>query len=505
MGTMRRQNVLLSIWLTLPILIIGLLIWAIALSLADPPRKMTPVGAGAGDTGGANAIGQALAGRPTVTRHGVTSEETAADEPGPSAPMAGAAQPENADGPVQPESLSQGFVLVVEDKSGKATPDSPIHVSGSFNNWNPGDGEYKLTPQSDMRWRIVMPKPADGKPIEFKFTRGSWELEELGSDMSPTSNRTLEKIDISKLAPGEQPKIELTVAHWGDERPEYASKKAIDPYREIPVKGDLRRVEVRGGAGEAIGLTRELLVWLPPGYDDAANADRTYPVLYLHDGQNIFEKLPTVPAEWRADETATTLIERNMMPPIIIVGVPHSGAGRVEEYLPIAAIDGAIPRGTEHIDWLISAVMPRIERAFRVATGPENTAVGGSSLGAAISLYAATTHPETFGLVLAESLPLRSGKAAAWEAYLNGVGTWPIRIYLGMGGSETGAGEDRAERNKGYVDAARALEQRLIAAGVTPDRRLLLVDDDATHTEAAWADRLPSALRFLFPMPVEGK
>ena len=504
--TMRRQNVLLSIWLMLPLAIIGLLVWAIAISLAHPPQKLPPVGAGAGDTGGANGFGQALAGRPTTTHHGVTTEDGPADESGGTpVPAASPDQPEATGSTVQPESLPQGFVLIVEDKSGKAKPDSPIFVAGSFNNWNPGDPAFKLEPQSDMRWRIVMQPSADGKPIEFKFTRGTWELEELRSDMSKPANRTLEKVDVSKLGAGEQPKIEIAIAHWGDERPEYAVQKSIDPYRSIPVKGEVRRLEVRGGAGAANSLSRELLVWLPPGYNDSANADQKYPVLYLHDGQNIFEKLPTVPAEWMADETATTLIERKLMQAVIIVGVPHSGAGRIEEYLPVNAIDGVTPRGEEHVQWLTSEVMPRIERAFRIKSGPEFTGVGGSSLGAAISLYAATTRPETFGIVLAESLPLRSGNASAWDAYLDGVKTWPRRIYLGMGGCETGKGEARAASNKGYVDAVRALEQRFVAAGLGADRRLLLIDEDATHTEEAWAARLPSALRFLFPLPVEEK
>lgn len=501
---MRRQNILLSVWLLLPLAIIGLLMWAIVLSLSNPPSKLPPVGAGAGDTGGANGIGQALAGRPTTTHHGVTTEDGANETPS-IAPAVIPDQPESTASPVQPETLSQGYVLIVEDKSGKAKPDSPIFVAGSFNNWNPGDPAFRLEPQSDMRWRIVMQPSADGKPIEFKFTRGTWELEELRSDMSKPANRTLEKVDVSKLATGEQPKIELVVSHWGDERPEYAVQQGSDPYRSIPVKGDVRRLEVRGGAGSANSLSRELIVWLPPGYNDPANADRSYPVLYMHDGQQMFEKLPSVPGEWMADETATTLIERKLMQPIIIVGVPHSGAGRVEEYLPVNAIDGVTPRGSEHVQWMVSEVMPRIERTFRIKTGPEFTGVGGSSLGAAISLYAATSRPETFGLVLAESLPLRTGKASEWNAYLDSVKTWPNRIYLGMGGSETGKDPARAAQNKGYVDAVRSLEQRLTAAGLGADRRLLLIDDDATHTEDAWAARLPSALRFLFPLPAEEK
>jgi predicted alpha/beta superfamily hydrolase len=150
----------------------------------------------------------------------------------------------------------------------------------------------------------------------------------------------------------------------------------------------------------------------------------------------------------------------------------------------------------------MSTVMPRVERAFRVAKGPENTGIGGSSLGAVISMYAAARHPDTFGIVLAESLPLRTGSSAAWDEFIAGIKTWPNRIFLGMGGNETGS--SNTARNQAYVDAVKALDEKLKAAGLGPDRRVLVIDPTAEHTEAAWAKRLPQALAFLFPPSVDG-
>jgi len=229
----------------------------------------------------------------------------------------------------------------------------------------------------------------------------------------------------------------------------------------------------------------------------------TYPVLYLHDGQNLFEKPAAAPGEWGVDETAMALVTRGAMRPAIIVGIPHSGEGRLSEYLPVEAVEGVKPEGARHVAWLLEEVMPRVERAFRVKTGPESTGIGGSSLGAVISLYAATKHPDRFGLLLAESLPLRTGRVEAWDGFLNGVTAWPRRVYLGMGGSETGADASQTERNKGYVDAVRALDARLQSAGLGADRRLLVIEPGATHTETAWAKRLPAALTFLFPPAVD--
>jgi enterochelin esterase-like enzyme len=502
-SSMKRRQVALLVWILLPLLVVALLCWAIALSMSERGTRMesTPgVGAGAGDTGGANAIGEILAGN--------DADHNAANEPAPApAPDSAAGAPVAAAQPaegtmVAPETLEQGFLLIVEDKARLASPASPIYIAGNHNGWNPGEKDSQLQAQSDQKWRISIVKPKfAGARFNFKFTRGSWELEELKDDMSPPANRELPMVDISKLAPGEQPRIELAVSKWGDMRPNSALRQADAAYQPLVATGTLRRLEVQGGAGTATGRTRDLLVWLPPGYDDAKNASVTYPVLYLHDGQNLFMKPATAPGEWGVDETATDLIKKGAMRSTIIVGIPHSGEGRIAEYLPIPAMEGVEPQGQAHVQWLMGTVMPRVERAFRVAKGPENTGIGGSSMGAIISFYAATTHPETFGLLLAESLPVRAGTSPAWDEYVSGIKAWPRRVFMGMGGNEASG---NATRSQAYVDGVKALDEKMKAAGLGPDRRVLVIDQAAEHTEAAWAKRLPQALSFLFPPSVDG-
>jgi len=509
---MKRQQVALLVWIILPLAVVAVLCWAIAISISERGDRMelTPgVGAGAGDTGGVNAVGEMLAGN--AANHGVKVDPAGAFDGAPNgapdaAPAAAGTQP---GGPaasgtmVAPETLEQGFILIVEDKARLATPASPIFLAGNHNGWNPADKSMQLQAQSDQKWRVSIVKPKyAGARFNFKFTRGSWELEELNDDMSAPGNRELPMIDVSKLTPGEQPRIEVSVSKWGDMRPNAAAAKANDAYMPIVATGTLRRLEVMGGAGTSTGRSRDLLVWLPPGYDDKQNAAKTYPVLYLHDGQNLFSKPSTAPGEWGVDETATELITKGLMRPTIIVGIPHSGEGRISEYMPIDAMEGVEPQGQLHVQWVMSTVMPRVERAFRVARGPENTGIGGSSLGAVISLYAAARHPETFGIVLAESLPLRTGSSAAWDEFVAGVKVWPQRIFLGMGGNETGAAN--VARNQAFADAAKALDEKMKAAGLGPDRRVLVIDPTAEHTEAAWAKRLPQALAFLLPPAMDG-
>lgn len=260
----------------------------------------------------------------------------------------------------------------------------------------------------------------------------------------------------------------------------------------------VRTLDVPGPGGTE---TRTLRVWVPPSYDDRVNATVAYPVLYLFDGQNVFDKPETAPGEWRADETASDLIGKHAMRPIIIVGVPHGGVSRVLEYLPARAIEGVTPGADDTVAWMLGTVLPAVNGAFRIAAGPENTGIGGSSLGAAAALHAARTHPDRFGIVLAESLPLRTGDASAWDSWLETPGTWPNRVYLGVGGAEYGPAE--AARNAELVAAVRSLDGRLKRAGLGPDRRLCIIEPSAEHNEAAWANRFPQALTFLFPNAVD--
>lgn len=466
-----------------PIVLVIVLVAGIAISMKDPPQKQTPVGAGAGQTGGANALGNMMAG------HEVGEQ----------------AAPAAAPDLVAPESLAQGFVIVVDDPTKLATLDSPIFIAGNFNNWNPGQGQYRLTPQSDLRWRIIFDGPPKiaGKRMEFKFTRGDWALEELSTDMSKIGNRTLPLVDVSTLKNDEKPVIEMRVARWGDERPDFKKGDSLDPYRQISVAGTLKRLQVSGGVATANGTTREVLVWLPPGYDAASNAKRTYPVLYLMDGQNVFEKIPGLPAEWEADEAAMRLVQDGTIEPLIIVAVPHGGAGRISEYLPAPALKDVPAEGGAHVEWLVREVMPRVNSAFRTDTRASRTAIGGSSLGAVIALEAATTHPEAFGMAMCESPSLATGGREGWDAWLSTIKTWPGRVYVGVGEAETGKDPANAERNAAYVQAARDLDARMGKAGVDATRRLLVVEPDGEHNEAAWARRFPQALTFMFSAPVD--
>jgi enterochelin esterase-like enzyme len=257
--------------------------------------------------------------------------------------------------------------------------------------------------------------------------------------------------------------------------------------------GDLRLHEFRS---RIFQNTRFLRVWLPPAYDDAANAGRRYPVLYLNDGQNLFESATSFNGvEWQVDETADRLIRESAIPPLIIVGIDNTGKARIREYMPHRSLHPIMMRahGTRYPSFLFKEVIPFIARNYRVAAGPENTGLGGSSLGALIALYTAAVRPGTIGRLLLESPSLWASNRQLIRQS-RGVKRWPERVYLATGTAEAG----RKDKDQSVVDDVRELAAILRREGVDDTRMKLVVDEGAAHSEASWAKRFPEALTFLF-------
>jgi predicted alpha/beta superfamily hydrolase len=257
--------------------------------------------------------------------------------------------------------------------------------------------------------------------------------------------------------------------------------------------GDLRLHEF---TSRLFRNTRFVRVWLPPGYDDAANASRYYPVLYLNDGQNLFESSTAFGGvEWGVDETADRLIREGAVPPMIIVGIDNTGKNRIHEYMPHRSLHPKILRalGRYYPDFLMKEVMPFVEKTYRVATDPESTGIGGSSLGALIALYTVIVRPGVFGRLLLESPSLwASNRQAIKESRL--VRVWPERMFLAAGTAEAG----NAERSRSVVDDLRELGAIMRRAVLSERRLRLVITEGAGHSESAWGERFPEALRFLY-------
>src|SRR3984957_6144760 len=266
-----------------------------------------------------------------------------------------------------------------------------------------------------------------------------------------------------------------------------------DVIRATQATGDLRIHPFRS---RIFRNSRFLRVWLPPGYEEPANADRRYPVLHLNDGQNLFESSTSFTGvEWQADETADRLIREGRIAPMIVVGIDNAGKERFREYMPHRSLQPMMLRvqGRKYPNFLMKEVMPFVARNYRVATGPENTGLGGSSLGALIALYTAMVRPGLIGRLLLESPALwASNRQLIRES--RETASWPERIFLASGTSEAG----RPDRDQSMVDDVRELAGIIRRSGVNEKRLRLVIAEGAVHHESAWAQRFPEALKFLF-------
>jgi len=259
----------------------------------------------------------------------------------------------------------------------------------------------------------------------------------------------------------------------------------------VPVSfGQLWLHELRS---RIFGNTRLLRVWLPQDYDGWG--ETRYPVLYLNDGQNVFDPATAFAGvHWQVGETATRLIAEQKIPSLIIVGIDNT-KNRAEEYIPYSSRDPKVlgARGKSYPDFLRREVMPLIEDRYSISKGSENTGLGGSSLGGLIALYTQLAAPGVFGRLLIESPSLFVAKRKILD-HSRRFRDWPARMYLGMGTRETGDPRKDAK----IVSDFRELESVLRSAGLDEKRLKVRIDEGATHSEAAWAGRFPEALEFLY-------
>lgn len=308
------------------------------------------------------------------------------------------------------------------------------------------------------------------------------------------------KVTSANLAPRLGLLLALAFAHF-PARPAAANSTAAEP-QGAAVAGDLRLHQF---ASKVFGNTRVLRVLLPPGYDEPANRKRRYPVLYLNDGQNLFDASTSVfnPREWQADEAVERLTRARAIEPLILVGIDNAGrGGRANEYLPYpdAYLRPPLPNpaGGKYPDFLIGEVMPFVNRQYRTKTGAEHTGLGGSSYGALIALYTVVQRPGVFGRLLLESPSLYVSDGELINQSRSAAG-WPRKVYIGVGTNEGGrAGCKPGDVSQEAVRDVLRLKRVLQAAGLGGGRLKVLVEECAVHDEAAWAKRLPGALKFLY-------
>ena len=351
-----------------------------------------------------------------------------------------------------------------------------LFVAGSFNGWNPHALAYRLTKSPDGSYQVLL--PAGLGAAEYKFTRGSWATSETGADGQPLPNR---KADLSKAA-----EITHQVLGWTVPGPAVAKKHTASP--QVRVLSETFRLP-------QLGRTRRVLVYLPAEY--TRKTARRYPVLYLHDGQNVFDAATSFSGEWGVDETLDRLRTAGQDPGgCIVVAVDNDPQHRADEYIPWrnAEIKGG-GQGGAYVDFLAQTLKPYVDAHYRTLPDVAHTGIAGSSLGGLISVYAALKYPRVFGRVgvFSPAFWVCNDSLRTYAKTHRAARTARFYFVCGPKESET------------MLPLMAAWRDELRAEGVPATNLSFHAPADGEHREWFWQREFPAAYQFLFGLPASGK
>ncbi|MDX5483064.1 MAG: histidine kinase [Hymenobacteraceae bacterium] len=334
-----------------------------------------------------------------------------------------------------------------------------VYLTGStanLGNWNPSKVAMAYTGEQTWTKELYLKE----KSVAYKFTLGSWEREATDEKGNPLPNFSLQ-LNKDTLVLHE-------LRHWLSKEPRKISGGITGT---VAYHRDLKAVSVK---------SRDVVVWLPPGYDKST---KRYPVLYMHDGQNVFDPATSsFGVDWRVDETADSLIRKGEMEPAIIVGINNT-PDRMNEYVPGE-------KGSAYMDFVVNTVKPLIDQNYRTKTGPKHTLTGGSSAGGIMAFMLAWEYPNVFSKAICMSPAFK----IMHIDYVKDVRAYTgkkkkIKLYIDNGGIDL-----EARLQPGIDEMLEALQQKGYREGKD---YIWVLEKQAQHNEAAWAKRMPQAFRFL--------
>jgi len=356
--------------------------------------------------------------------------------------------------------LAQLELRVVELPENTPT-DAAIYVAGNFNGWLAGDGSYALSPEGGEYAITIDPAPGT---LQFKFTRGSWETVEGNASGGFLPNRTL-AYDGSPMV------VELAILSWEGT----GSSTAADNVQVLSQEFYMPQLQ----------RERRIWVYLPPDYEDSG---QSYPVLYMQDGQNLFDESTAAFGEWAVDESLNALFAEGD-DGVIVVGVDHGGIKRLDEYSPWVNPTYGGGEGEAYMDFIVETLKPHIDATYRTLPQASSTGIAGSSMGGLISLYGFLRHPDVFS-----KAGVFSGSFwFAEEIYGYAAAAMPAagsRVYMIAGAQEGSNGQQVADML--------AMEAALASAGFEADALRAVPHEDGDHSEWYWRREFPAAYEWLF-------
>ncbi|MFN3529708.1 MAG: alpha/beta hydrolase-fold protein [Bacteroidia bacterium] len=355
--------------------------------------------------------------------------------------------------------------FVVRNLPANTPPNDPIFIAGTFNGWNPGNQQYTL---SDL-WNgdKYISLPAGTGQIAFKFTRGSWASVEGNANGGQRPNRTY------TFGPAFDT-VFIHILSWEDLHGGGGGSTAT---AQVQLLTDSFFIP-------QLNRHRRITLYLPPNYQQ--DTSLRFPVIYMHDGQNLFDAQRSFAGEWEVDETLDFL--HNLGDPgIIVVGIDNAGAQRINEYSPWVNPSYGGGQGDDYVDFIVHSLKPYIDQHFRTDSSRDATAIMGSSMGGFISQYAAMKYQQVFSKagVFSPSLWFSS-------EIFNQVGQTgrlhPMRFYLLAGELESST----------MVLQTAQLRNQMLSFGFSPSEVKLVVKADGQHSEWFWRREFGPAYQWLF-------
>lgn len=340
----------------------------------------------------------------------------------------------------------------------------PVFITGNFADWRPADSDYVAIQNTSGRIIELNLKPGN---YEYKFTRGGWDKGEVTSTGGQVPNRQLHLLRDTT--------VNIIIAAWADD----FKHEAIQRKSTASVN-----VKVQDTPFDVPQLARKKGIWiyLPPGYE---KKHERYPVIYMHDAQNLFdERTAGFGEEWGVDEAMDSMIAAGAKP-AIIVGINNDPQHRLTEYNPYDNDKYGKAEGEQYLKFIVETLKPYIDENFRTAKGTGKTFIAGSSMGGLISLYAVLKYPKVFGGagIFSPSFWI-SGKGIYQDAekYASGV---KGKIYFYAGGKE-------GESMLNDMEAVEKILRLKSKAKTIED-----VDAEAKHNEKAWRESFPRFYQWL--------
>ncbi len=357
------------------------------------------------------------------------------------------------------------LTLLVKSIPANTPPGSSIYVAGTFNNWNPGDTTKILTLLNNGQYSITLMPPVG--QIRYKFTRGSWATVEGNANGGFLPDRMWNYN-------GQPTTLELTILSWEDVGAVHSTAAP--------------NVSILSNSFYMPQLNRNRRIWiyLPPDY--TADTSKRYPVLYMHDGQNLFDAATSFAGEWQVDESLNTLHQQGDYG-CIVVGIDNGGQFRLDEYSPwVNAQYNAGGQGDAYIDFVVSTLKPHIDSLFRTLPGRRTTGIMGSSMGALISMYAFSERQDVFSRagIFSPAFWFAGSKPAEHVAAHSRQGE--ARVYFLAGGKEPAS----------VAQNMQVVADSLSKAGFGPDEQFFSVPADGEHQEWFWRREFPRAYQWLF-------